>query len=143
MEDKIAIKSGYYFKLFNRNEVNIELKEIGTKIKYDDKVYKLYGATKLEDERKIDDMFGNEMGQNIEEYELKKPKCALIGADGNIFNLMGMASRTLKRNDMREESEEMINRVTSSHSYDEALCIIGEYVDITDQAGLEEEEELD
>ena len=28
----------------------------------------------------------------------KKPDCPLIGADGNIFNLIGIASRTLRRN---------------------------------------------
>lgn len=40
--------------------------------------------------------------------EKKKPKCVFIGKDGNIFNLMGIASRTLKHNGMREESEEMV-----------------------------------
>lgn len=71
----------------------------------------------------------------------EKPKCALIGEDGNIFNLMGIASRTLKRNDMRELAEEMCNRITSgAKSYDEALCIIGEYVDITSREEVEEDE---
>ena len=55
---------------------------------------------------------------------------------------MGIASRTLKQNDMREEAKEMCDRITSSKSYDEALCIIGEYVEITEQAELEEEEEF-
>ena len=74
---------------------------------------------------------------------MKKPKCALIGQDGNIFNLVGIASRTLKQNGMQEESKEMSNRVFSSHSYDEALNIIGEYVEITNEAGLAEEEEFE
>ena len=74
---------------------------------------------------------------------MKKPKCALIGQDGNIFNLVGIASRTLKQNGMKEESKEMSNRVFSSHSYDEALNIIGEYVEITNEAGLVEEEEFE
>ena len=30
----------------------------------------------------------------------KKPKCPLIGQDGNVFNLIGIASKTLKRNGM-------------------------------------------
>lgn len=30
----------------------------------------------------------------------QKPDCELIGQDGNIFNLMGIASRTLKQNGM-------------------------------------------
>lgn len=74
---------------------------------------------------------------------MKKPKCALIGQDGNIFNLMGIASRTLRNNDMKEEAKEMVIRIEKSKSYDEALCIIGEYVEITDVTGLEEDEELE
>ena len=33
---------------------------------------------------------------------MEKPKCALIGQDGNILNLVGIASRTLKQNGMKE-----------------------------------------
>ena len=59
-----------------------------------------------------------------------KPDCKLIGEDGNIFNLMARAARTLRENDLSEEAKEMRERITSSGSYDEALCIIGEYVKI-------------
>ena len=59
-----------------------------------------------------------------------KPECRLIGEDGNIFNLLGIASRTLKRNGMREEATEMQRRVFDSASYEQALCIIGEYVEV-------------
>ena len=68
----------------------------------------------------------------------KKPDCPLIGQDGNIFNLMGIASRTLRRNGMAEEAKEMTNRIYQSGSYDEALCIIGEYVNITSVDELED-----
>ena len=74
---------------------------------------------------------------------MEKPKCALIGQDGNIFNLVGIASRTLKQNGMREQAKEMSDKVFSSYSYDEALNIIGEYVEITDEAGLVEDEEFE
>ena len=60
-----------------------------------------------------------------------KPKCPLIVQDGNIFNLMGIASKTLKRNGMYDEAKEMCSRITSSGSYYEALNVIGEYVEIT------------
>jgi len=63
--------------------------------------------------------------------ERRKPDCELIGQDGNIFNLMGIASRTLRRNGMSEEATEMCNRIRESDSYGSALCIIGEYVNIT------------
>ena len=69
-----------------------------------------------------------------------KPKCALIGKNGNIFNLMAIASRTLEQNNMREKAKEMRDRITSSNSYDEALFIIQEYVEVTDEEGLDEEE---
>ena len=75
--------------------------------------------------------------------EKRKPKCKLIGEDGNIFNLMGTASRTLKRNGLKEESEELIKRIEESHSYDEALMIIADYVEITGDDFEDEEEDFE
>jgi hypothetical protein len=60
-----------------------------------------------------------------------KPDCVLIGQDSNVFNLMGIASRTLKDNVMSDEATEMCDRIQNSGSYSEALNIIGEYVNIT------------
>ena len=82
---------------------------------------------------------GFEPEQNKEEK--LKPDCALIGCDGNVFALLGMASRTLKQNGMADETKEMCSRVTSSESYCEALNIIGEYVNITD--GSEQSDDID
>lgn len=59
-----------------------------------------------------------------------KPDCKLIGEDGNIFNLLSIASLTLRANGLSEEAAEMRERVTTSSSYEIALCIIGEYVNI-------------
>jgi N-formylglutamate amidohydrolase len=60
----------------------------------------------------------------------EKPKCQVIGQDGNIFNLMGIAGRTLKSYGLYMEAEEMYQRITTyARSYDEALCIMMEYVD--------------
>lgn len=76
--------------------------------------------------------------------ESKRPKCPIIGADGNIFNIMGLASKTLKRSNMAEEANEMYRRVTSSGSYEEALGIIIEYVEPCSEKELcEEFEEFD
>lgn len=143
-ENKVAVKSGYYFEIFNKDEIPSTLEKNNKKVKLNDIEYDLYCGTSLEDERKIDKMFGDRMGYSINKHivEKTKPKCALIGQDGNIFNLIGIASRTLKSNGMQEEAKEMSNRVFSSQSYNEALCIIGEYVEITDEAGIEEEEEF-
>ncbi len=57
--------------------------------------------------------------------------CPLIGENGNIYNLVGIASRTLKRNGLSDEASEMMEKVFGSSSYEEALGIIGEYVNIT------------
>ena len=65
------------------------------------------------------------------ESKQSKPDCPLIGQDGNIFNLVGIASRTLKRNGLSDEASEMAAKVFKSGSYEEALEIIGEYVNIT------------
>ena len=58
-----------------------------------------------------------------------KPICKLVGSDGNIFNLLGIASRALKRAGMYKEATEMSNKVFGSGSYEEALSIILQYVD--------------
>lgn len=81
-------------------------------------------------------------GFDIEETaEQKKPDCKLIGEDGNIFNLIGIASRTLRRNNMSEQANEMCARINASGSYDEALGIIGEYVNITGDENAENMDE--
>ena len=94
----------------------------------------------------LSDYVPNRLGGFVTEeqsQERMKPKCPLIGADGNIFNLMGIASSTLRRNGMADEAKEMRSRITSSGSYDEALCILGEYVDICSQEDMDEEPEID
>lgn len=58
----------------------------------------------------------------------KKPIAPLIGANGNIFNLLAIARQCLVSHDKKSEAEEMQTRVFASKSYDEALAIIGEYV---------------
>ena len=64
-----------------------------------------------------------------------------VGEDGNIFNLMGLAARTLRHNGLAEQATEMTERITGCGSYDEALGIIGEYVNITGEDDSEDEDE--
>jgi hypothetical protein len=59
----------------------------------------------------------------------EKPKMDLVGQDGNIFFILGRASRLLKDAGQKEQAEEMFQRVTNSGSYHEALFIISEYVE--------------
>ena len=65
------------------------------------------------------------------EQEHKKPSCPIVGQNGNIFNLIGLASRTLRQNGMAAEAKEMQTRIMGGacHSYEEALGIISEYVE--------------
>lgn len=88
----------------------------------------------------LSDYVNNKLGGFLSEEtaERKKPYCKLIGEDGNIFNLMGIASRTLRQNGMAEQAVEMRDRICDSGSYGEALCIIGDYVNITGDADLDE-----
>lgn len=60
----------------------------------------------------------------------EKPQCKLVGEDGNIFNLVGLAARSLKQHGLREKAAEMSDRVLASQSYEEALTIIMEYVEV-------------
>lgn len=65
------------------------------------------------------------------QQERAKPYCSLIEQDGNIFNLMGAASRTLREHGMDAQAKEMCDRITGGncHTYHEALCIISEYTE--------------
>lgn len=60
----------------------------------------------------------------------KKPVAKLIGENGNIYNLVGIASKSLNKAGQHEQAKEMWERVQKSKSYEEALVIISEYVDI-------------
>ena len=90
----------------------------------------------------LSDYVPNKLGGFIENaaQERKKPDCKLIGEDGNIYNLMELAARTLRRNGLTEQATEMTERITGCGSYDEALGIIGEYVNIT---GEDETKDMD
>lgn len=77
------------------------------------------------------DNFLNGFIEETDSSQREKPDCELIGQDGNIFNLMSIASKTLRRNGMAEDATEMCTRIRASDSYNSALCIIGEYVNIT------------
>lgn len=62
--------------------------------------------------------------------KVTKPKCKLIGQDGNIFNLIGIASRSLRLSGLADKAKEMSEKVTRCGSYNEALSIIMDYVEV-------------
>ncbi len=59
-----------------------------------------------------------------------KPRCKLIGEDGNIFFILGRVRETLKANGQADQATEVSERVMACGSYDEALKIIMEYVEV-------------
>ena len=69
-----------------------------------------------------------EMQQESATHEIL-PKMKLIGQDGNIFAIMGRASRLLKNAGQSDKAKEMCNRVMASKSYNAALAIVSEYVE--------------
>jgi hypothetical protein len=60
---------------------------------------------------------------------LKKPKCKVVGQDGNVFFILGSARKALKKAKLYEEAEKMTKEVTSAKSYDEALVVMSNYVE--------------
>lgn len=56
--------------------------------------------------------------------------CRLIGEDSNIFNLVGLAIRALKRGGRADLVEPLKKDVFASKSFDEALAHIAEYVEV-------------
>ena len=77
----------------------------------------------------LSDYVPNKLGGFEKEQGPQKPKMELVGQDGNIFGILGRASRLLKRAGQSEQADEMFSRVTSCGDYYEALNIISEYVD--------------
>ena len=90
----------------------------------------------------LSDYGPNRLGGFVQEREQEsvKPDCPLIGRDGNIHNLLGIASQTLREHGMEDKAREMFERVTQCQSYDSALSIIGDYVNIT---SVEQTETMD
>ncbi len=103
--------------------------------------YDVFGGTWLSD------YVPNRLGgfardQPEPKQERVKPNCPLIGADGNVWNLIGIASRTLREHDMEEEANQMFHRITQCHSYHSALSILEDYVNITDAQPQNEMDEI-
>lgn len=60
----------------------------------------------------------------------EKPKCTLIGTDGNVFALAGRVGRALKQAGLNDKAKEFYSKVMQCGSYDEALRLMDEYVEI-------------
>lgn len=71
----------------------------------------------------------NEMQEKQPKPNPSRPNLKLLGHDGNIFSILGDASRLLRCAGMSEQANEMADRVHKSGNYYEALGIISEYVE--------------
>jgi len=89
------------------------------------RTHEVFGGTWLSDY--VPNRLGGFRSQDSSQKE--RPKMRLEGMDGNIFAVLGSASRLLKRAGQDAEAKEMSDRVYASGSYDEALSIISEYVE--------------
>ena len=54
----------------------------------------------------------------------------LKGPSGNIFAVLGMAKRELENEGKKAEASQMFKRVTSQKSYEAALKVVEEYVEV-------------
>lgn len=70
----------------------------------------------------------NKIAENFKKNLKLKPNAKMIGEDGNIFNLIGIARKAILH--MPEAYNEMRDRIYCAQSYDEALEILSEYVNI-------------
>lgn len=122
----------------------VEQREFAREVEYETEEYKDEDGDLITDEYPVTTHlylnFWQSEGFKLEFIELDetnetpcqptKPRCKLIGADGNIFNLLGLAGRALTRAGLREQKQEMLDRATKAESYDKALQIIMEYVEV-------------
>ena len=68
------------------------------------------------------------VADNFKRRPEMKPKAKLIGANGNVFNLLAICRQSLRR--YPNAFNELWERVQNSSSYDEALQIMMEYVEV-------------
>jgi hypothetical protein len=61
---------------------------------------------------------------------MNKPVCKLVGENGNVFNLISLASKSLKKAGLKEQATEMAEKCFHAEDYDHALRIIMKYVEV-------------
>lgn len=64
----------------------------------------------------------------------EKVDAPIIGANGNVFNLINICANSLKGVGFEDEAEEMKQRIYKSKSYDEALMIMQEYINPVEES---------
>ena len=66
-----------------------------------------------------------------------KPVAPLLGAEGNVYNLLCITRRTLQNAGQQEQAEEMWQRALDSRNNFKAISIMGEYVEFGEAQPIE------
>ena len=61
---------------------------------------------------------------------MSKPKCKLVGTNGNVFALQVKVVKALKDAGLEKEANEVIENLSKCKSYDEALIFFMKYVEV-------------
>ena len=85
---------------------------------------------RIEGDEPVKSCSSGEQPDTCREYkERVKPKCKLVGTDGNVFSLAGRVRQALKHAGQEEQAEEFETRLYKCGSYDAALQLMLEYVE--------------
>ena len=61
---------------------------------------------------------------------MEKPKCQLVGTDGNVFAIIGSVSKALKRAGLSDQAKAFTDAAFAAGSYDEVLQLCFKYVEV-------------
>ena len=61
---------------------------------------------------------------------MEKPKVVLIGANGNVFNLLSICTKALKEAGQRDKAKELGEKLLEASSYEHALCLMAEFCEV-------------
>jgi len=112
-------------KIDGEQEYDILLRE------FDDKYYEFN-----EDELIVSfDEFISRFNEEVNTKEVKittliKPRCKLVGTDGNVFSIIGKVRDSLRNAGLRDKADEFSSNAMKQHSYDDVLSLCFEYVDV-------------
>ncbi len=72
-----------------------------------------------------------EVAELCAEEESDKPELKLIGADGNVFNILGLAMRAARQAGWSKEKIEEFKKKAMSGDYNNAIATCQEYFDVS------------
>lgn len=117
--------------IFEEYEVNGE-EEYGKKLEqFDDEFYKISEDELLSSyDEYLERICETVDTSNIKANIIIKPRCKLIGEDGNVFNIIGRVEKALKNAGLKDKAEEFKQKAFSAENYNQVLCLAMEYADV-------------